>query len=208
MAVKVREKVKDSGEWWVFISHQGKRRSKKIGDKRTANAVARKVRERLAEGDMGIVKDRCPTLSEYGKRWLASPFHDWRDSTRVVYTRAFDMHVKPMLGGKPLDEIKRVDIKELIAKLKSNDKSSSRMRTITGVVSGIFNSAIEDEIVSMNPCQKVGKYTGFAQKGKIDPLTSDEVIVLLQNAFQTLYFGLYTLILLAVRTGDLELVKY
>ena len=54
MGVKVREKVKNSGEWWVFINHNGKRRSKKIGDKRNANTVARKVRQRLAAGDLGM----------------------------------------------------------------------------------------------------------------------------------------------------------
>ena len=45
MAVIVREKKKGSGEWWIFINHKGRRRSKKIGDKRTANTVARKVKE-------------------------------------------------------------------------------------------------------------------------------------------------------------------
>ena len=50
MAVIVREKVKGSGEWWIFINHKGRRRSKKSGDKRTANTVARKVKERLAAG--------------------------------------------------------------------------------------------------------------------------------------------------------------
>ena len=52
MAVTVREKVKGSNEWWIFINHQGKRRSKKIGDKRTANKVAKEIRERLAKGEM------------------------------------------------------------------------------------------------------------------------------------------------------------
>ena len=47
MGVKVREKVKGSGEWWVFINHQGKRRSKKVGDKRAANAVKKEVEARL-----------------------------------------------------------------------------------------------------------------------------------------------------------------
>jgi integrase len=41
--VTVREKAKGSGKCWLFINHQGKRRSKKIGYKRTANAVVRKV---------------------------------------------------------------------------------------------------------------------------------------------------------------------
>ncbi len=35
MGVTVREKVKGSGVWWVFISHQGKRKSKKIGRDKT-----------------------------------------------------------------------------------------------------------------------------------------------------------------------------
>ena len=55
MAVIVREKKKGSGEWWVFINHKGKRRSKKVGDKRAANAVKREVEQRLAKGDMGKV---------------------------------------------------------------------------------------------------------------------------------------------------------
>jgi len=67
MAVIVREKKKGSGEWWVFINHQGKRKSKKIGDKRTANSIAKEIRARLARGDMGMVKDKAPTLSRYGK---------------------------------------------------------------------------------------------------------------------------------------------
>jgi len=41
MGVKVREKEKGSGVWYVFISHQGRRKSKRIGkDKRLAREVA------------------------------------------------------------------------------------------------------------------------------------------------------------------------
>jgi len=31
MGVKVREKLKNSGIWWIFIDHQGRRKAKKIG---------------------------------------------------------------------------------------------------------------------------------------------------------------------------------
>ena len=67
MAVIVREKVKNSGEWWIFINHKGKRRSKKIGDKATANKVAKEVRERFAKGDLGMLRNTCPILSSYGQ---------------------------------------------------------------------------------------------------------------------------------------------
>jgi integrase len=44
MGVKVREKPKGSGNWWIFINHQGKRKSKKIGkDKCLAREVAKKI---------------------------------------------------------------------------------------------------------------------------------------------------------------------
>ncbi len=41
MGVKVREKPKASGTYWVFINHNGKRKSKKIGvDEKLANEYA------------------------------------------------------------------------------------------------------------------------------------------------------------------------
>jgi len=63
MAVIVREKVKGSGEWWVFINHNKKRKSKKIGSKKAANNVAKEIEARLARGDMGMIREKCPTLS-------------------------------------------------------------------------------------------------------------------------------------------------
>ena len=36
MGVKVREKPKGSGVYWVFINHNGKRKSKKIGTDKKA----------------------------------------------------------------------------------------------------------------------------------------------------------------------------
>ena len=43
VGVKVKEKVKGSGEWWIFINHRGKRKAKKIGNEKTAFEVARKI---------------------------------------------------------------------------------------------------------------------------------------------------------------------
>ena len=201
MGVKVREKVKGSGEWWIFINHKGKRRSKKIGDKRAANTVKRKVEARLAKGDMGMIRDKFPTLSAYSKQWLVAPFHDWKDSTQREYEKAFNLHVKPRLGSKRLDEIKRVTVKTLLAQLKEQGLSPSRIKTVKNVVSGILNSAIEDELIKANPCRRMGKYTGNGNVRDIDPLTSEEVSTLLQNAQERLSDTYYTLFLVAVRTG-------
>jgi integrase len=201
MAVIVREKVKGSGEWWVFINHKGKRRSKKVGTKKAANSVKREVEARLAKGDMGMIREKCPTLSAYSKQWLMAPFHDWKDSTQREYEKAFNLHVKPRLGSKRLDEIKRVTVKTLLARLKEQGLSPSRRKTVKNVVSGILNSAIEDELIEVNPCRMMGKYTGSGNVRDIDPLTAEEVSTLLQNAQERLSETCYTLFLVAVRTG-------
>ena len=49
MGVKVREKVKGSGVYWVFVNHQGGRKAKQVGDKKAANAVASEIRKRIGE---------------------------------------------------------------------------------------------------------------------------------------------------------------
>jgi integrase len=201
MAVIVREKVKGSGEWWVFINHNGKRRSKKIGTKKAANAVKREVEERLAKGELGMLRDKCPKVAEYGKEWLMAPYHEWRDSTRREYEVAFNLHVKPALGNKRLDEIRRATIKTLLAQLKGKGLSPARLRTINGVISGILNSAIEDELITSNPCLRMGKYVGRGNVKDIDPLTADEVSTLLENASEHLSDWLYTLFLVLVRAG-------
>ena len=47
MAALVREIKKNCGEWWVFINHRGKRKSKKIGSKKAANALNKEIEARL-----------------------------------------------------------------------------------------------------------------------------------------------------------------
>jgi integrase len=53
MGVRVREKVKGSKVYWLFINHHGRRKAKRVGDKKAAELAATKIRAKLAEGDRG-----------------------------------------------------------------------------------------------------------------------------------------------------------
>jgi integrase len=182
MAVIVREKVKGSGEWWIFINHNKKRRSKKIGSKKAANTVKREVESRLAKGDMGVIKTKTPTIALYGEQWLESPYHEWADGTRDNYGSAFNQHIEPALGDKQLDEVERKEVKAFIGTLKEKDLSKGRIELVVQVLRNIFNEAIDDQLLSANPCDRVGKYNKGRRKGKINPLTADEVPTMLENA--------------------------
>lgn len=198
MAVIVREKKKGSGQWWVFINHKGRRRSKKVGNKKAANKVAREVEARLAAGDMGLVKDACPTVAKYGRQWLKSPLNQWTDGTAINYESAFKQHIDKHLGSKRLDEIKRRDVKGFIGKL--DGLSSARKRGILAVLSGLFKSAVDDELVQANPCQDTAEHCGNEAVRDIVALTAEEVQTLLENA-SALPIEPYTLFLVGVRTG-------
>ena len=164
MAVLVREKVNGSGEWWIFINHQGKLRSKKMGDKRTANTVAKKVRERLAAGDMGVVRDKAPTLSVYGSEILNSPLNTWTTGTLCEYKDVFRLHIKPVLGRKRIDDINKRHVRSLLVKSKDKGLSASRVETVSQVLRIVLNHNIEDEYTTVNPCAGMTKYVGRRRK--------------------------------------------
>ena len=202
MAVIVREKVKGSGEWWIFINHKGKRRSKKIGDKRTANTVARKVRQRLAKGDLGMLRDKCPTLAEYGEKYLEFSTYEWSDNTRGNYQGMFKNNVQPhSLAKKPIDQIRRKHIKNLIGELKKKGLSKATIQLIVAVLSGMFEAAIDDEMVKSNPCSKVGKFIGNGTIQGIVPCTAEEaqdIINRARGAYGPIDHALFAVLL---RTG-------
>ena len=84
MAVKIRERPEGSGEWWVFIDHQGKRKAKKIGDdKDLAVEFAKKAEAKLILGDLDLKKPKpkIPTFGEYSQKWLAFIKMNRREST-------------------------------------------------------------------------------------------------------------------------------
>jgi hypothetical protein len=62
--VTVRQKARGKGNpWWVFTSHNGKRKSLRVGDKDAANEVASKIQAKLQQpGDLSFERpQRIPT---------------------------------------------------------------------------------------------------------------------------------------------------
>ncbi len=51
MGVKVREKPRGSGVCWIFISHKGYRKSRRVGDRKVAEMAAK---QRAAAKMLGV----------------------------------------------------------------------------------------------------------------------------------------------------------
>ncbi len=194
------------GSWWVFISHHGRRRAKKIGDRASATAFAKRVRESLASGDLHLEEEKTPapveTVNTYADGWLRSLAGTLKASTIRFYTDNLARHVRPLLGVRPLASITRADCRELIATTRGKGLKVNTVRGIARTLSALLSQAVEDDKLPANPALRLGRYLrrGDEPKAVIQPLTRLEAAHLVSVARQ--YFPRwYAWTLLTLRTG-------
>ena len=203
MGVKVKQHPKGSGVWYLFINHKGRRKSQRVGrEKAMAEAIAKKLRAKLILGDLGILQPKkdVRAFKEYSTEWLARPHPDWKSSTHASHTGNLANHVYPVFGRTPLDEITRKDLKAFFNQLLAGGKAPGTVTLIRAAISGVLNSAVEDEIIPHNPLRDI-RFPKVKKQAAIEPLNEDEAERLLDGAKGFLGGQYYPQILCALRTG-------
>jgi len=212
MGVTVRQKVRGKGNpWWVFIAHNGNRKSKMVGDKAAADALASKIRERLKTRELQISPERkMPTFGEYAQEWLNGHGEtQLKYSTLKSYISVFKNHLETYknksheyLKDKPLNQITRADIKGLIISKQKAGLAANTVAHIRALVSGILTHATdEDELIQSNPASRTGKLIKTKErKADINPFTKEEAQTFL-NTLSKHYPRYHPLFLCALRTG-------
>lgn len=202
MGVTIREKVKGSGVYWIFINHQGKRKSKKIGSKTAANRVKKEIERKLALGHLEIKKKKSSTFKEYSDIWETITLPSiCKPSTISDYKALLRNHILPELKNVELSQINRMTVKNFLMQKYNSGLSQSTVSHIKSVISGVLSLAVDDEQIPSNPALKLGKI--FIEK-KIndvaDPLNRNELSILL-DTFVKKFPKHYPLALLLARTG-------
>jgi integrase len=113
MGVIVKERRK--GEWWLYISHNGKRKAKKVGHSETeARKAAAKIQAKIVLNDFEIEKAQptTNTFQQCAEVWLALPHFTpagdpWKESTLESYRANLEKHIIPVIGAQPIDQIRR-----------------------------------------------------------------------------------------------------
>ena len=137
MGISVREKIKGSGEWWVFLRHGHVRRSKKIGKRKEAEKIADRLRHELNLGNFGILEKKKEQMlfKDVASMWLEDhikPFR--RPSTFERYKSLLEKYVNPEIGNIPIDELKRGTVRALLGGSARHPRSPQRSRSGAGVV--------------------------------------------------------------------------
>ena len=185
MAVRVREKDKGSGEWWVFVAHRGQRKAKKVGDKRTADKVAAEIRRQLALGDFKLAPVG-PTFEVLAEEWLAKyPLvHSIRPSTAENYLSFTRRHLIPFFGRTPVTDITSEAVENFIAAKRSAGGSTRfpdrglnarSLRTALIPLRLILQRAVKMGLLSANPAKALGRLSSTPLEGTVDPFSPAEL---------------------------------
>jgi len=207
MGVKVREKPKGSGIWWVFINHQGRRKAKQIGkDKKVALAMAKKIEAKLVLGVISLEKDKdkdnFPLFEEYAVDWInVTVDATCKESTKNDYRCILDTHILTFFGKKQIVDINRMAIKSFLMKKIKAGYSPSTVSHMKSCISGVLNIAVDNGDLDSNPAHRLGKfYKKENVPDKINPYSKQELSSLLKG-FKKYLPDHYPLMLTLARTG-------
>jgi integrase len=206
MGVSVRQKVK-GGPYYIFVSRNGKRKSRKIGDKRTAEQVAAKIRAKLELGGYSFERPKqepkIPTFTEYSNYFMAGySQNNHKASSQRAYRKVIDRHFKPRFGNMRLDEIEKADVKNCLYALRGKGLAYSTVQNLRAYLSAIFGQAVDDGVLTINPVSKTGKYIKKPEKPRrrITAFTWEERTIL-ERAVEKHFPEWYALVVLDFRTG-------
>jgi len=205
--VSVREKPKGSGVWWIFIRHQGQRKSKKIGkDKRTAIEAAKKIEAKIILNDLNLddsASESAPLFKDYAMLWHEKYIKTLRrQSTYERYGEILKKYINPVIGDMPINEIKRNNIRMMLINLHKAGYSRSTLSLTRDVTSGVMGYAVDDELIETNPVTGVLKRLKLEREKqlKIAPMSSQEVEIFLDVCGKK-FNEYYPFFLCAFRTG-------
>jgi len=221
MGVKVREKEKDSGIWWVFINNKGRRSSRQVGTKKAAEKVKEHIEARLKLGQWlpEETEKTLPTVQEFFDSTFKPNYINNRgrvtESTGDITEGTMTRHVLPFFGSTTLDRVAD-NIEGFFAHLcstvprQSKDENAKLMKNTIQAIRArarIFMDAAIDKYsrqgLTVNPFagRKVNKYYRNAKRAKtINPFTAEEAALFLETARMTEPTD-YCLYLVLFKTG-------
>ena len=205
MGVTIRQKVKGKGQpWWVFIAHQGQRKSVRIGDKAAAEKVASALRERLKKGLLNLAEEKKappPSFQEASTKWLSYIEAMRKASTHERYDNAIKKHILPVFGEIRLDKITRGEIRDFLLEKFNEGLSKSTIGLLRDIMSGVFNFAIDEGLVKENPVTGITRRMQLKRERKeINPLAPDEIALVLETC-KEIHPEHYPFFMLLARSG-------
>ena len=117
-----------------------------------------------------------PTVKEYCEKWLLMQSAIIRFTTLTDYQSKVKNYIIKPLGDMYMADVTADDVK--LAMVPAAKKSTSVYRSVQMLYKVIFTSAVESNIISKSPCEKLSAKGGVPQKDR-EALTDEQAKQLL-----------------------------
>lgn len=188
---------KERGTWY-FITRINGKQVKRRGFKTQKAALlaeAKMEEEGVAEKIITFELVATEYLDWYKKRRKASSY---RKTSGIVRN-----HLIPFFKKKELRNIRQRDIISFQDKLLDSKASASYVKKIHSILSAVFNFAIKNEYITVNPARIVGN-VDLKERKHINYWTLDEFKAFIKHVDDEMYYALFmTLYYSGMRRGEL-----
>ncbi|MFJ9873128.1 tyrosine-type recombinase/integrase [[Kitasatospora] papulosa] len=136
-----------------YVGPDGTEKSKSFPDKQKRLAE-RWLTETAADMTRGqYIDPRAAriTFQQFAEKWVAT--HTTEINSREAAERRLRLHAYPYIGTRPLASFQPGHIRTWLGELEAAIPLSSHRRIIFGTVSAAFSAAVDDTLLSKNPCR-------------------------------------------------------
>ncbi|MCQ4081317.1 tyrosine-type recombinase/integrase [Streptomyces sp. RB6PN25] len=95
------------------------------------------------------------TVKEWGERWFQAASPHLKRRTVTLYAGLLRLWIYPRMGAYELSAVRPIHVKEWLLSLQKAGLSASRIRTAYRVLSQVFASAVDNELIAVTPCRGI-----------------------------------------------------
>ncbi|MFI1032289.1 tyrosine-type recombinase/integrase [Streptomyces sp. NPDC020951] len=158
-----------------YVGPDGTEKSKSFRDRelRLAKQWLTQIEADMTRGQYIDPRASRTTFRQYAERWVRT--HTGEINSREAAERRLRLHAYPHIGSRPLGSFKPEHIRAWIADLEATVPAESHRRVIVGTVSAALSAAVDDGLLSKNPCRARTVQLPKPGKPHVTPWTAAQV---------------------------------
>jgi integrase len=139
----------------MYLDARGQRRSAgTFSTRKLADRAWQRAEAKVAEGRLGDPRRGRVSFQTYVEsRWL--PNHEVEITTRERYTYSIARHLMPFFGPLRMAEILPEHVRSWVTERKAAGASAGTIADNKTILSAIFTTAFDDQIIHLHPCRGV-----------------------------------------------------
>lgn len=192
-------KLTDGGGLYLFVTRKGARSWRlkyrfggkekvatfglypevSLADARERREAARRMLRENKDPVAEAERQRQEAIAAAGATFQAAAlaWHEdekarWSPAQALLVMRALKRDVLPELGKRPISEITPPEVLKTLRKIEKRGAIETAKRVL-GYMSGVFERAIGEHLIEVNPAAKVGKALKPTPKGSKQPAITD-----------------------------------